>query len=147
MALSGGGVRGLAHIGVLKVLEREGIPVHFLAGTLGECLKGKNALIVASTDLSHYPEYDEAVKADRIVIEAVSKFDPAELRHSMDEHMRLGVPELHTMMCGAGPVYVLLEAAKLLGAKRVKVLKYANSGDVPFGDKNQVVGYMAAAIW
>ncbi|HID88517.1 MAG TPA: hypothetical protein EYP52_02220, partial [Anaerolineae bacterium] len=33
LALSGGGVRGLAHIGVLKVLEREGIPVHFLAGT------------------------------------------------------------------------------------------------------------------
>jgi len=33
LALSGGGARGLAHIGVLKVLEREGIPVDFLAGT------------------------------------------------------------------------------------------------------------------
>ncbi|MBC7231756.1 MAG: patatin-like phospholipase family protein [Chloroflexi bacterium] len=33
VALSGGGSRGLAHIGVLKVIEREGIPVHFLAGT------------------------------------------------------------------------------------------------------------------
>ena len=33
LALSGGGVRGLAHIGVLKVLEREGVPIHFLAGT------------------------------------------------------------------------------------------------------------------
>ena len=120
---------------------------HSLASTLGECLKDRNVLIVASTDLSHYPEYDEAVRADRIVIEAVSKFDPAELRRRMDEHMRLGVPELHTMMCGAGPVYVLLEAAKLLGAEKVKVLKYANSGDVPFGDKGQVVGYMAAAIW
>lgn len=30
MALSGGGARGLAHIGALKVLEREGIPIHFL---------------------------------------------------------------------------------------------------------------------
>jgi NTE family protein len=33
LALSGGGARGLAHIGVLKVLEREGVPVDFLAGT------------------------------------------------------------------------------------------------------------------
>jgi len=33
LALSGGGARGLAHIGVLKVLEREGIPIHLLAGT------------------------------------------------------------------------------------------------------------------
>jgi NTE family protein len=33
LALGGGGARGLAHIGVLQVLEREGIPVHVLAGT------------------------------------------------------------------------------------------------------------------
>jgi len=33
LALSGGGARGLAHIGVLKALEREGIPVDYLAGT------------------------------------------------------------------------------------------------------------------
>ncbi|RLC89593.1 MAG: hypothetical protein DRI79_06460, partial [Chloroflexi bacterium] len=33
LALSGGGARGLAHIGVLKVLEREGIPIDYLAGT------------------------------------------------------------------------------------------------------------------
>lgn len=33
LALSGGGARGLAHIGVLKVLEREEIPIDFLAGT------------------------------------------------------------------------------------------------------------------
>ncbi len=33
LALGGGGARGLAHIGVLKVLEAEGIPVDLLAGT------------------------------------------------------------------------------------------------------------------
>ncbi len=33
LALSGGGVRGLAHIGVLKVLERESVPIHILTGT------------------------------------------------------------------------------------------------------------------
>lgn len=104
-------------------------------------------LLVASTDLSHYPGYEEAVRADGVVIEAVSTFDPKEVRRRIAEHMKLGVPGLHTMMCGAGPVYVVMEACKLLGADRIKVLKYANSGDVLFGDKSQVVGYMAAAIW
>ena len=33
LALSGGGARGLAHIGILKVLEREGIPIDAIAGT------------------------------------------------------------------------------------------------------------------
>jgi predicted acylesterase/phospholipase RssA len=33
LALGGGGVRGLAHIGVLTVLDREGIPIHAIAGT------------------------------------------------------------------------------------------------------------------
>ncbi len=33
LALSGGGVRGVAHIGVLKILEQEGVPVDYLAGT------------------------------------------------------------------------------------------------------------------
>ena len=33
LALSGGGARGAAHIGVLKVLERERIPIDYIAGT------------------------------------------------------------------------------------------------------------------
>ena len=33
LALGGGFARGLAHIGVLKVLEQEGIPIDFIAGT------------------------------------------------------------------------------------------------------------------
>jgi NTE family protein len=33
LVLSGGGARGLAHVGVLKVLEREGVPVDVIAGT------------------------------------------------------------------------------------------------------------------
>jgi NTE family protein len=40
LALSGGGARGAAHIGVLKVLERERIPIHFIAGTSFGALVG-----------------------------------------------------------------------------------------------------------
>jgi AmmeMemoRadiSam system protein B len=37
-------------------------------------------------------------------------------------------------------------AAQELGANKAKVLKYMNSGDVT-GDRSQVVGYMAAALY
>jgi NTE family protein len=33
LALSGGAVRGMSHIGILKVLEKENIPINFVAGT------------------------------------------------------------------------------------------------------------------
>ena len=51
------------------------------------------------------------------------------------------------MLCGRGPVLAVMDAAKKLGADSVKILKYANSGDVPIGEKDRVVGYFAAAIY
>jgi AmmeMemoRadiSam system protein A len=51
------------------------------------------------------------------------------------------------MLCGEGPVYVVMDTAKKLGANSVKVLKHANSGDVPEGTKDRVVGYMAVAFY
>lgn len=44
LALGGGGVRGAAHIGVLRVFEREGIPVDFIAGnSMGAVIGGMYA--------------------------------------------------------------------------------------------------------
>jgi len=59
LALSGGGARGLAHIGVLKVLEREGIPVDFLAGT------SMGGIIAASYAAGLSPEF-MAAEAQRM---------------------------------------------------------------------------------
>ena len=58
LALSGGGARGLAHIGVLKVLEQEGIPIDYLAGT------SAGGLIAAAyaTGLSAHDIEDEALR-------------------------------------------------------------------------------------
>jgi AmmeMemoRadiSam system protein B len=118
-----------------------------LSQALSSCLNGKNALLVASTDLCHYPHYEEAKKADGIVVSAISQFDPDLLRKNTDEYMRKPIRNLHCMLCGTGAVITVMQAAKLLGANAVEILKYANSGDVPFGDKSQVVGYLAAAIY
>ncbi|NOX88043.1 MAG: AmmeMemoRadiSam system protein B, partial [Calditrichaeota bacterium] len=48
--------------------------------------------------------------------------------------------------CGGGPIVSLMIAAEYSGANEALLLKYANSGDVPFGDKNRVVGYSAFVL-
>lgn len=118
-----------------------------LSNALFNVIKGKKVLLIASTDMTHYPVYNEAVKADKFTISALETMDTNIMRKRLDEYMAKGITELHCMLCGDGPVYVVMDTAKKLGANSVKVLKYANSGDVPEGSKDRVVGYMAVAIY
>jgi len=94
-------------------------------------------LLVASTDLSHFHSYDEAVELDSVVLDAVSSFDPEGLLKAL----RRGECEA----CGGGPTAAVMMAARELGADRSRVLHYANSGDVT-GDRSGVVGYMSAVL-
>ena len=100
-------------------------------------VKGRRAVLVASTDLSHYQNAPKAAKLDRKVIQQVQRFDPDGLMSLLETF-----PE-HA--CGGGPTVAVMRAAKLLGATDARVLKYGDSGDVS-GDKNAVVGYLAAAF-
>ncbi len=109
-----------------------------LAQTLYESIRGKSALIVASTDLSHFHSYEEAKKLDGRVMDRVAIMD-AEGLHA---DLTFGLGEA----CGGGPMIAALLAAKQLGADQSEVLFAANSGDVT-GDRSRVVGYMAAALW
>jgi len=61
--------------------------------------------------------------------------------------MARGIENLVCTLCGEGPVLAAMMAARELGANRVAVLGYANSGDAPFGDKERVVGYGALMLW
>jgi AmmeMemoRadiSam system protein B len=108
-----------------------------LGDALGHVLRGRRALIVASTDLSHYHDAATAARLDRVVVDCVSRFDADGLQHALDVQ-----PE-HA--CGGGPTVSVMRAAALLGAKDAVVLDRADSGDVS-GDKTSVVGYMAAAL-
>jgi AmmeMemoRadiSam system protein B/AmmeMemoRadiSam system protein A len=97
----------------------------------------KRVLIVASTDLSHFHDYDRAVELDSVVLDRVNAFDPEGLLEALSR----GECEA----CGGGPMATVMMAARELGAERSTVVKYANSGDVT-GDRSQVVGYMAAVL-
>ena len=109
-----------------------------LGQAMATTLEGENALIVASSDLSHFHPYQEAVRLDNIVIGHVNSFDP----DGLFKDLSAGVCEA----CGGSPIVATMIATKGLGADKAKALKYANSGDVT-GDRSGVVGYMAAVMY
>jgi AmmeMemoRadiSam system protein B len=108
-----------------------------LAEALTAALQGRRALLIASTDLSHYHDAATAAKLDARVVEHVQRFDPEGLLQALERF-----PE-HA--CGGGPTVSVMLAARALGARDARVLKYGDSGDVS-GDKDAVVGYLAAAF-
>ncbi|MDE0185922.1 MAG: AmmeMemoRadiSam system protein B [Candidatus Poribacteria bacterium] len=119
-----------------------------LGKAIAEAMRGRSALLICSTDICHYPSYDEAVQSDQVVIEAIQRFDADELRKQIADYLRThAVSRLHCMMCSTGAVYATLEAGRRLGGTRIEVLEAANSGDVRDGRRDQVVSYMAAAIY
>ena len=114
-----------------------------LCRTIGETIaeeiktSGKEYGIIISTDLSHYHPYDTAVKKDKNFIHALETFN----ERNILEILSAGKSEA----CGEGAVLAGVSAAEMLGAKNIKVVKYANSGDTA-GSKDQVVGYLSALI-
>ena len=119
-----------------------------LAQAIAEAMGDQSCLLIGSTDLCHYPTYETARKSDQVVIEAIGHFDPDYLCEQMDGYMQHHpAKNFHCMMCSTGAIYTTMRAAKALGGDRIEVLKAANSGDVPIGGQDQVVGYMAAGIY
>ena len=114
-----------------------------LAAALASAFGSRRALLVASTDLSHYLDAETARTLDARVQQAVGAFDPEALLalfESYPEHERG-----QYVACGGGPAISVLMAARALGARDARVLKYGHSGEIS-GDYGGVVGYMAAAI-
>jgi MEMO1 family protein len=112
--------------------------VEALAAALAKALAGRRALLVASSDLSHYQPAAVANRLDAKVVEEVGGFDEEALMARLETHQNVA--------CGGGPVVAVMKAARALGADRATVLKYGDSGDVGEGDKSHVVGYLSAAL-
>ena len=104
---------------------------------LAQILNGKNALLVASTDLSHFYDQKTANALDAEILKRIESFEPEKIFEA--EHTGKG------FACGHAAVASVLWASRELGADRVQVLHHATSGDVT-GDYEQVVGYGAAVV-
>ena len=108
-----------------------------LGYALAQILKNKNALIVASTDLSHFYDQQTAKVLDSEMLKRFESFDPSSIFEA--EHTGKG------FACGHAAVASMLWAARELGANKVQILKYATSGDIT-GDQSSVVGYGAGVV-
>lgn len=106
-----------------------------LAGAVRE--SGRETLIVASTDMSHYVSRKTAEKKDMTAIRKVLDLDPAGLFETVTAE--------RISMCGFQPTAASLVAALALGASKAELVRYATSGDAS-GDYSQVVGYAGIRI-
>ncbi len=97
----------------------------------------REAVIMASSDMTHYEPHDVAAKKDRQAIDAILRLDEDELFRRVEEY--------NISMCGSAPVASLIAAAKELGATSAELVKYQTSGDTS-GDYSAVVGYAGIII-
>ena len=98
---------------------------------------GRKAVIIASSDMTHYEPQASAQRKDNQAIEAVLALDEDELLRRVDK--------FDISMCGFAPAVSLIVAAKELGAKGAELVKYQTSGDTT-GDYSSVVGYAGIII-
>jgi AmmeMemoRadiSam system protein B/AmmeMemoRadiSam system protein A len=127
-----------------------GRPDPALCARLGRALaavaKGRSVLLVASSDLSHYPSASDATEVDRRTLETIARLDAdAVYQNEMSEGAR-PVPELVTHACGTGAIMAVIAAARGLGATRGTVISYANSADTIVGEPQRAVGYGAVVF-
>ena len=122
-------VSGLARYEDLDALGRA------VAGAVSE--SGRDILVIASTDMSHYVPADEARFKDFLAIQAILELDP---RRLYDVVRAEGIS-----MCGYQPTTAALIAARELGATKADLVMYATSGDRT-GDTSEVVGYAGLRI-
>jgi len=104
---------------------------------LAEVLADRNAVVIASSDFTHYESHASASRKDKAALKAVEE---------MDAKRFLSVVEAENVTaCGYGPIAAVITAAKGLLAKESRLLSYRTSGDIT-GDKSSVVGYAAVSF-
>ncbi len=112
-----------------------------LMRALGKCLadliQKRNALLIASTDLSHFHPADKANQLDQTIIQGIQTMDPEALYQA--EITGDG------SACGLGAIAAVIWAVQSVGNAQAQILNYAHSGDIT-GDRSSVVGYTSAVL-
>ncbi|MBN1808597.1 MAG: AmmeMemoRadiSam system protein B [Planctomycetes bacterium] len=136
---------------VLPVLVGSDDPaVHrSLAEALFSVIKGRNCLVVVSSDLSHYPDSVTADAADRAFLAAVVSLKPDAVRSVVaDSEKRYRKNNLVTAACGSDALLTAMLLLEKMGVDGAALLAYANSGSTPVvGDKLRTVGYGSVAFY
>jgi len=103
-----------------------------LGRALAKVSKGRKVALIASSDLTHYEPARSAKEKDGLLLRSVENLDTETFYSTLESKM--------VTACGFGAIATVMEAARALGCKKGRLLKYATSGDVS-GDNSSVVGY------
>lgn len=117
-----------------------------ISKTLKPYFDDKNNLFVISTDLSHYPNYEDANVVDRRTLNGLITNNPQEFMNAILKNEGSTTQGLVTSACGWSSLLVLLNMTKDENYK-YEVVEYKNSGDTQYGEKNRVVGYGALRVY
>ena len=115
------------------------VQLESLGRAMAEVLRRQRdpVLMIASSDMNHYESDEITRRKDGLAIERVLALDAAGLFEVVRREA--------ISMCGFGPAVSMLTAARLLGATRATLVRYATSGDIN-GDRNEVVGYAGVIV-
>ena len=116
----------------ISLINQEHKTATLVGSAIAKIAQKKDALLIGSSDFTHYEENGFAHRQDLALIEPILKLD-------VDEFYKI-LYERKVTACGFGAIASIMTACKELGATQGKLLKYATSGDVS-GDKSSVVGY------
>jgi len=119
-----------------------------VAAALAPLLKRPDTVLIASSDMAHYPAYEDADRSDKAMLEAIATLDPARIEAADRKLMHAGIRNLLCTLCGMDAVLTSVMAAKQVGVDKAVVLKCENSGDTAPETKAQrrCVGYGAVAF-
>jgi len=117
-----------------------------LAKAISKNIKGKNVLIIASSDLSHYPSHEIAQEIDKKVIDAIITGKVENLEQVIRELEEQKIPQVETLACGIDAIKTVLQIAQEAGIEDIRLLNYANSGDVS-EEQNRTIGYGAIGFF
>jgi hypothetical protein len=104
---------------------------------VAKALVDKKAVIIASSDMTHYEPQESAERKDKKALEAIEAMDEVRFQSTIETY--------NITACGHGPIAALITAAKILGGTEARLLCYETSGDVT-GDRSSVVGYAAVCF-
>ena len=116
----------------ISLINQEQKTATLVGSAIAKIAQEKDALLIGSSDFTHYEENEFAHRQDLALIDPILKLD-------IDEFYKI-LYERKVTACGFGAIASIMTACKELGATQGKLLKYATSGDVS-GDKSSVVGY------
>jgi AmmeMemoRadiSam system protein B/AmmeMemoRadiSam system protein A len=116
-----------------------------IAEALKPYFKPEN-LFVISSDFSHYPSYKDAVENDRLTAESIISGNPKTFLNTIRKNSEKNIKGLVTSMCGWTSGLTLLYLTEGDSHIEYRLIDYSNSGDSPYGNKDEVVGYNAIAV-